>query len=131
MGNWITEDGHVERKLEEAEKKVKRMVKEAVRLREKRTGEMSTEITIFMYEKTIVPGILYNLMKWRKKDWQKLERIQGEALKILLKMPTSTPYWGLLGELGMWTMEGRIQYKQMMLLQNVLTSKDDRLAKKL
>ena len=44
-------------------------------------------------------------------------------------LPVSTPYWGMLNELGMWTMKARIVYKRIMLLQNVMMSNEERLCK--
>ena len=52
-------------------------------------------------------------------------------MKIMLKLPDSTPYWGLLNELGIWPLEDLVNYKRLMLLQNLMASDDHRLAKNL
>ena len=94
------------------------MISEAKRIgNEGKTGEMSTEILLFLYEKTIVPAVIYNLevwTNWRKSDWDNLERVQAEALKNLLRLPKSTPNWGLIKELGIWPLKERIIYKKFM-----------------
>ena len=104
LRNWVSEKGTVERQLEEIERKTKGMVIEAKRIgNEDRTGIMSTEIQILIYEKTIVPAMTFNLevwTNWRKKDWEKLEKIQTEALRKIFNLPNSTPKWALLKELG-------------------------------
>ena len=82
---------------------------------ESNTGKVSTEAMILMYERTILPAVLYNLevwTKWRKSDWEELERIQATTLKSMLHLPKTTPYWGILNELGMWTMKARLIYKK-------------------
>ena len=48
----------------------------------------------------------------------------------LVGIPKTTPYIGLLHELGMWTMEGRIQYRKLMLYHNIINSDKRRLAKR-
>ena len=49
-----------------------------------------------------------------------LESVQGKMLRDLLEVPMSTPYLPLLLETGMWSMEGRISYKKLMLFHNKL-----------
>ena len=77
--------------------------------------------------------MLYNLEGWNKqtkKELKKLEQVQAKALCQLLEVPRSTPYIGLLHELGMWKMEERIGYRRAMLVQNILKSDDRRLTKR-
>ena len=66
LGNWISERGNVEKQLLEVKSKAKGMVAEAKRIgNERHTGRMSTEVHLLMYEKTIIPAILYNLEVWK------------------------------------------------------------------
>ena len=44
-------------------------------------------------------------------------------------VPDSTPYWGLLNETGLWPLEDLINYRKLMLYQNLVKSDDDRLSK--
>jgi hypothetical protein len=60
-----------------------------------------------------------------------LEKVQGKLLKMLLKLPDGTPYWGLLNELGIWPLEDLLNYKKFMLLQNLMNSDDSRVTKNL
>ena len=48
----------------------------------------------------------------------------------MLRLPKSTPYWGMLNELGVWPLKERIIYKDLMFYQQILHSKDDRLCKR-
>ena len=111
------------------------MLKDAARIgHPHNVGPMSTAVQLFLYEKVIVNSITHNLAGvtyWRKSDIESLEKVQGKLLKILLKLPDSTPYWGLLNELGLWPLEDVINYKKLMLLQNLMASDDSRITKKL
>ena len=52
-------------------------------------------------------------------------------LRGLLEVPSSTPYLPLLLETGMWTMEGRVNYKKLMLYHHIINSPDTRILKRL
>ena len=44
-------------------------------------------------------------------------------------MPKSTPYLGILSELGIWPVEQHVEYKRIMLLHRIINSKDSRFLK--
>ena len=51
-----------------------------------------------------------------------------EILRKLCEQRKATPYYGLLAEIGIWTIiEKQIEYKIIMLQHNILTSNVDRL----
>lgn len=68
--------------------------------------------------------------KLRQKDWDRLERIQAKILKRILEIPSSTPYWGILTETGIWPIRAVVDYHRMIFFQNAMTS-DERLAKQI
>ena len=87
-----------------------------------------------MYEKTVVPGIIFNLECWTElgdKEMERLEKIQGQIIKGLLQLPESTPYWGLIKETGVWPIRMKIIYQRLMLFQNMISSDEERLGKKI
>ena len=89
---------------------------------------------MFLFEKVIINSISHNLEGvnyWRKADITALEKVQAKLLKTLLKLPESTPYWGILNEVGIWPLEHFLHYKKFMLLQNLITSDDSRTTKNL
>ena len=97
-------------------------------------GEMSTMVQLFMYEKTIIHSITHNLKAvtyWRQADTKELEKVQAKLLRMLLKLPEGAPYWGILNELGIWPLTAIVHYKRFMLYQNLITSDDERRAKRL
>ena len=57
--------------------------------------------------------------------------MQGKILRKLLNLPKSTPYWGILIELGMWTMKWRINNKKIMLLHKIMNRGEDNIVKKI
>jgi hypothetical protein len=129
------ESGTIENHLKSMIKKGIGMLSEAAKIgHPHNVGEMSTTVQLFLYEKVIVNSITHNLAGinyWRKGDIESLEKVQAKLLKIMLKLPESTPYWGLISELGIWPLEDIVNYKRLMLLQNLTTSDDSRLAKNL
>ena len=60
-----------------------------------------------------------------------MEQIQAATLCSLLELPKTTPYIGLLNELGMWRIEERMIYRKLMRYNNYINSDDSRLAKRL
>jgi hypothetical protein len=135
LGILYHESGTIDSHLMSMKNKGISMLKDAARIgHPHNVGPMSTAVQLFLYEKVIVNSITHNLAGvtyWRKSDIESLEKVQGKLLKLLLKLPDSTPYWGLLNELGLWPLEDVINYKKLMLLQNLMASNDSRTTKKL
>lgn len=135
LGNWICGKGTIERQVKEISGRMKGIIKEIKTLgNEEKVGKYSTEAQLMMYEKTAVPVLTYNLECWthvRKQDWKEMEQVQGKALKSILEMPDSTPYWGILKETGIWTVQAQVNYQGFMLYQNIITSNEERLARKI
>eukprot|EP00111_Clytia_hemisphaerica_P022296 TCONS_00065537-protein len=90
-------------------------------------GSKTADARIFLYQKTIVPSITYNLEMWtklRKSDLEKLERIQSKALKQMFNLPQGTPYWGILAETGIWPLQSVVEYHRLMFVQKVVNDGD-------
>ena len=96
-------------------------------------GSKFIMVRLQLYESCIVKSLLYNLEGWNKqtkKEIKKLEQQQAKALCQIMEIPISTPYLGLLNELGIWRVEERLAYRRIMLMQNILKSDDRRLSKR-
>ena len=96
-------------------------------------GPLFVSVRIELFDMCIIPSMLYNLEGWNelsKEELKKLESIQHSALCILLHLPKTTSYLGLLNELGMWKMEERLMYRKIMLYHNIMNSSEDRLVKR-
>ena len=91
-------------------------------------------VRLYLYEACIVKSLLYGIEAWNKQTNQEikaLEKKQAKALCSLLELPKSTPYLGMLNELGIWKLEEKINYRRVMLVQNILKSNDRRLTKRI
>ena len=67
--------------------------------------------------------------KLSKAEIQKLQKMQGKALKRIFSLPITTPYTGLIIETGVWPAEQRINYSSLMLYHNIINGSKDRLVK--
>ena len=97
-------------------------------------GPRFLAVRLELYESCFIHSLLHGLEAWHehsKTEIKNLEKLQAKALCQLLQMPRSTPYLGLLNELGMWRMEERIDYRRIMYLQNILKSDNKRLIKRI
>ncbi len=132
-GNFINEKGNMDTQLDHMNRNIEWVVSQAnVFSSWENVGSMEIQVKLFLYETTIEKSIFFNVEAWtnlRQEDEDRLEVIQGKILKRLLGLPKSTPYWGLLIELGLWPVKWRTLYKKAMLLHNLLTSDNDRVAK--
>ena len=135
LGNWMSTNGTVSEQIENIERKVEGMILEACKIgREEQLGLLSTEARLLIYERTIVPAITFNLECWTEiatKDVERMEKLQAKMLKRLLNLPKTTPYMGLLKEIGIWTLDKQLLYQRLMLYQNIITSDDERLGKQI
>ena len=90
-------------------------------------------VRLQLYESCTVKSLLHGIEAWNKqtkKEIKNLEKLQAKALCQILEVPTSTPYIGLLSELGIWKIEYRIDYRRIMFIQNILKSNQGRLTKR-
>ena len=78
-------------------------------------GKFDLQGQLLIYESTVIPSILYSLEIWinlNKSGIEELERVQAKALKRIIGLPLSTPYYGILMETGSWTINERISLKK-------------------
>ena len=87
-----------------------------------------------LYKRVIVPTLTYNIetaSNFRESDFKRLEKMQGKCLRRICKMPESTPYWGILIELGVVQIEYEVHQKRLMLYHNIVNSSDERIIKQI
>ena len=90
-------------------------------------------VRLELYESCIVQSLLHGIEAWNKqtkKEIENLEKIQASALCKILEIPRTSPYIGILNETGIWKVEYRIDYRRIMLIQNILKSDQRRLSKR-
>ena len=135
VGLWLNEAGNCSLQIEKKKQNIKGKISALKSLASyENVGPMFVKVRLELYELCIVPAVLYNLEGWNKlskSEMKKLESIQHKALCSLLHLPKSTPYLGLISELGIWRMEERMMYRKTMLYHNVMNSSTDRLCRKI
>ena len=87
-----------------------------------------------LLDKVALPSVFHHAEAWATltlKEIQKMEQAQSQMIKTILHAPKSTPYYGLLWETGILTIESRVKYKKMMLYHNIMNSEVDRLSRRI
>ena len=133
LGMWFTEDNNMFKHLQEVEHKIEYMVKEIKRAgHESVVGSKEAMVQSMLYEKIIVPTLTHNMeltTNMSSREYKELEKLQSKAIQMLYGMPQSTPYWGMLFELGLNPLEYEVHYKRLMLYHNLENSSDKRVSK--
>ena len=96
-------------------------------------GIYAAEGRLHLTETVVIPSFLYGseaFPHYKGKEIEELEQVQHTILTGILEMPSSTPYYTLLMETGLWTMKARLSYKKLMLYHNIINSDDRRVIKK-
>ena len=135
VGLWVSEKGDCELHISKKAQKIKG---EVVALKSianyHNTGGTFVNVRLELYESCIVHSLLYNLEGWNsisKAELKSLEQIQLTTLCSLLNLPKTTPYIGLLNEIGIWRIEEKLMYRKIMLYHNIHNSPDTRLVKRI
>ena len=133
LGEWYTENGKHDKSIESRGNKAVGMVIQIKHYGDvRKVGNMAHQVRIEIYQNAAVLTILHDLEGWSKigrKQIEALEKIQKDTLTSILELPKSTPYLGILSELGIWPFEQLLEYKRLMLLHQIVTSQDDRFLK--
>ena len=134
LGFWLNQAANCMLQIEKKAMKIKGEITAVKSLANfHNMGPMYINARLELYESCIIPSLLYDLEGWNKlskKEIKALESTQHKSLCSLMEIPKTTPYIGLLNELGIWTIEERMKYRKIMLYHNLINSNDDRLAKK-
>jgi hypothetical protein len=133
LGEWYTENAKHEKSIQERKNKSIGIIAKIKFYGDVyKVGNMAHQVRIEIFQSTVVQTIYHDVEAWSKiskKEVEKLDKIQKDVLTSILELPTSTPYMGLLSELGIWPFEQRLEYKRIMLLHQIITSKESRFLK--
>ena len=97
-------------------------------------GNADMSVQLLLLEVTVKPTLLSNTETWcniTKKEEAMITSHQHEILCIIFNQPRSTPYFGILGETGIWPYKYVVVYKKLMFLHHIIKSSDGRIAKKI
>ena len=135
VGSWYNEKGNNELRITKKKEKVGYYIQKIKQHgNEFLIGKFAISARIRIYRRIIITTMYYNVEAWsniNKTDMEELEMMQKRILRGMCELPKSTPYMGLLAELGIWPVEQLIHYRQIMLLHNILNSDENRLLRQL
>ena len=134
LGNMLNEKFNMDDQLKLMEKKTGGVISEGRKLCcSSRVGKFEIDAKVLVYDTMAVKAVFHNIETWtnlRKSDVEKMKSIQGKIIRGLFGLPASTPYWGMLHELGIAPIMLSLTYQKLMLYHNLINSDDERIAKK-
>ena len=89
-------------------------------------------IRLKIYHTIVIPTLYHNVETWskiNKTEMNRLEEMQRKILRSICEQRITTPYIGLLAEIGIWPIEQVIEQRKLMLYHNIITSKGERTIK--
>ena len=135
LGDYYDKAGNNEIKIRKKMEKGKFMACETKRRGAYTTvGRANMAVQLLLLEVTIKPTLLSNTETWcniTKKEESLITSHHHEILCLLFGVPRSTPYFGIVGETGIWPYKHVILYKKLMFLHHIIHSSDDRIAKRI
>ena len=135
LGSWFDETGDYGINSKKRKENLQYMISFIKRQASPRSiGIYTVEARLVLAEAVIIPSILYNVEAFpviTERELKDLESIQLSILTNILELPSSTPYYALLMEVGWWTMKGRVAYRRLMLYHNIIRSDKRRVLKRL
>ena len=95
-------------------------------------GRANMSVQLLLLDMTVKSTLLSNTETWceiTKKEEDMITSYHHEILCIIFGQPRSTPYYGIIGETGIWPYKYVVVYKKLMFLHHLIHSSDDRIAK--
>ena len=135
LGDNYDVTGNNEIKIKKKMEKVKFIAHEIKRKgAASKVGHADMAVQLLLLETTAKPTLLSNTETWCNITTVEENLITShhhQLLCILFNQPRSTPYYGILGETGIWPYNKVIIYKKLMFLHHITHSTNDRIAKKI
>ena len=120
--------GDLEKHMKEKAQKAKTITKQIKIIgSQKRCGSESVRVQLELYRKWCASSNLLwhsRMGKIKGNEAMEIERIQAEALKQMLDLPTSRPYVGVLMETGIWPAMDQLNYATLMFYHSVINSEE-------
>ena len=133
VGEWYTEEGTHKKSLSEKEKKVPVLTNKVKYYGDPyKVGDLALQVRLVIYISTVIPTLFTNIETWStitSKEIDQLEKMQKDILTSIMDLPKSTPYMGLLSELGLWPVQQLMEYNRLVLVHQIFNSDDKRVLK--
>ena len=115
LWEWYNENGNHSTLIKKKKEKINYYIKQIkIYGNEHVVGKYAMVTRLKIYKTIVLPTLYYNVEAWSnisKSELRKLEEIQGTILRKICEQRKTTPYFGLLAELGIRTIEKQIEYK--------------------
>ena len=131
LGQWYNEKGDHKTTIQKKKEKIEFFIQQIKYYgNEYKIGKYAMTTRIKIYKDVIVPTVFHNIETWSritKDDINELESMQERMVKSMCEQMISTPYFGLLAEIGVWPIEQQLHYRQILLFHNIVITKETRL----
>ena len=127
LGDIITNDGKYQENIEDRKLSINGMIAEIKSIMQETKEDIEISAAKQYHLGIIVPKLIYNAESWinlTQMNIQELEKIQSNSLKLLLRIPYSTPTMGLLLELKIPSIKATIDKKKLLYLHKLLLQTD-------
>jgi hypothetical protein len=94
-----------------------------------RTGFLSMKASLNLWESLVRSNLEYACEVWGKEVWKEGEAVQMDMGRRLLRCSSMTTKQAIQGELGLWSLQGRRDFKKLMYWMKLVLMDDNRLAK--
>ena len=97
-------------------------------------GAADMSVRLMLLEEIVKLTLLDNMETWcdiTTKEERMITKHHHEILCIVLGQKRTTPYYGMIGETGIWPYVDIITYKKMMYLHHLIHSDDERTARQI
>ena len=135
VGEWYNEKYNHNTSLRKKEEKVGHYAQQVrVYGNEYRLKRYTLNARLKLYRTTVVPSLFYSVETWSHMtngDVERLESMQYEILRKIMEQRSSVPYFGLLAETGVWPVEQLIELRKILLMNNIMNTKGERLIKEI
>ena len=135
LGEWYNEKGDHTTSLKKRKEKINYFIKQIKYYgNEFKLGKYALMTRVKIYKTVVFPSIFHNIEAWssiNKNEMDELEKIQANIIKRICEQRVTTPYYGLISELGIWPVKNQVEYKRIILLHNILTTTGERKLKEI
>ena len=135
LGDYYDRSGKNEVKVRKKMEKAKFIAHETRRKGSHTTvGKAAIDVRMLLLEMMAKPNLLSNVETWcdiTSVEESLITKHHHQILCIIFEQKTSTPYYGIIGETGIWPYKHVLTYKQLMFLHHLIHSDKERTARKI
>ena len=113
LGEWYNEKGNHSTSIKKKKEKINYYIKQIkICGNEHEIGKYTMVARLKIYKTIVLPTVYYNVGAWSNRRVSEMREIQGIIQRKICEQSKTTPYFGLLAELGIWTIEKQIRIQK-------------------